>query len=96
MEDELVHESTNGQEVIFDPNKGLVGTEPVGVLPGSFEGGSCTVPTGLLPIGRSSAKRETSTQKTGIRQVYLYIYIFFFKKQKLIHSSIFVRIQVAD
>ena len=29
------------------------------VLPGSLEGGSCTVPTGLFPLGRLSAKEKT-------------------------------------
>lgn len=47
------------------------------VLPGSFEGGSCTVPTGLLPIGRSSAERKKNTKQTDLRQVYV-----LFKKQK--------------
>lgn len=27
-------------------------------LPGNLEGGSCTVPTGLLPLGRLSAGRQ--------------------------------------
>lgn len=32
------------------------------VLPGNLEGGSCTVPTGLLPLGRLSAEEKNNLQ----------------------------------
>lgn len=34
------------------------------VLPGNLEGGSCTVPTGLLPLGRLSAEEHSNTKLT--------------------------------
>lgn len=33
------------------------------MIPGSLEGGSCTVPTGLLPLGRLSAGEHDETGK---------------------------------